>query len=345
MGGCSSTSAAAPPVKPLGPDVCTVAFDSTTNEHAALTRHLIAMGESIGATAVLKKTPKDIEAFLAEVEQLMAGPKDGDAPGGGNPYHNFTHICDVTQFMYTMIVQTKFAEVLTPVQRTALFFAAICHDLEHPGLSNTYQVNEKTELAVRYNNESPLENHHLALCRTLMAKHGLLSALTGVDTDVFWSIVKKCILGTDMAKHGTMTKEFDALLADAENNPLSLDSTIEAMRILVKCADISNQARPFDISQTWNEMVYKEFYHEGDLDREAGRDVNPLYNRETNVISKSTIGFITFVVEPLFKLFMRYMDKAKTHDARLSVEPVIDCMQNLKLNKERHQTLVDQVAA
>ena len=46
------------------------------------------MGESIGATAVLKKTPKDIEAFLAEVEQLMARDRHvlcfyACPPGGG----------------------------------------------------------------------------------------------------------------------------------------------------------------------------------------------------------------------------------------------------------------------
>ena len=30
-----------------------------------------------------------------------------------------------------------------------LLTACICHDLDHPGFNNTYQINAKTELAIR----------------------------------------------------------------------------------------------------------------------------------------------------------------------------------------------------
>ena len=149
--------------------------------------------------------------------------------------------------------------------------AAICHDLEHPGLSNVYQVNEKTEYAVRYNNESPLENHHLEVARALVTQHELLAALSGPEVDEFWTLVRQCILGTDMAKHGTMTKELDDFLGAEGADPLANARVLQlGLSILLKCADISNQARPFSVSQTWNDVVYQEFYHEGDLDAKAG---------------------------------------------------------------------------
>jgi hypothetical protein len=42
------------------------------------------------------------------------------------------------------------------------------HDFEHGGLTNDFLVNSLDLLAVRYNDRSPLENHHLAAAFTLM---------------------------------------------------------------------------------------------------------------------------------------------------------------------------------
>ena len=52
--------------------------------------------------------------------------------------------------------------------------------------------------------------------------------------------------------------------------------------------------------------MYDEFYAEGEIDKERGRPVNPLHNREKNVIPKSTVGFIGFVVAPIYKLMQRF---------------------------------------
>jgi high affinity cGMP-specific 3',5'-cyclic phosphodiesterase 9 len=34
------------------------------------------------------------------------------------------------------------------------------HDLDHPGVNNAFQMNALTNLALAYNDMSPLENHH-----------------------------------------------------------------------------------------------------------------------------------------------------------------------------------------
>jgi hypothetical protein len=53
----------------------------------------------------------------------------------------------------------------------ALFACAqVVHDFEHGGLTNDFLVNSLDLLAVRYNDRSPLENHHLAAAFTLMRK-------------------------------------------------------------------------------------------------------------------------------------------------------------------------------
>lgn len=44
----------------------------------------------------------------------------------------------------------------------------VVHDFEHGGLTNDFLVNSLDRLAVRYNDRSPLENHHLAAAFTIM---------------------------------------------------------------------------------------------------------------------------------------------------------------------------------
>ncbi|KAK2089887.1 hypothetical protein P7K49_032553 [Saguinus oedipus] len=63
-------------------------------------------------------------------------------------------------------IQEKFSQMDILILMTA----AICHDLDHPGYNNTYQINARTELAVRYNDISPLENHHCAVAFQILAQ-------------------------------------------------------------------------------------------------------------------------------------------------------------------------------
>ena len=51
-----------------------------------------------------------------------------------NPYHNITHVIDVTQAVNFMIRKCNFLEIakLTPLEILSMYMAAIIHDFEHP---------------------------------------------------------------------------------------------------------------------------------------------------------------------------------------------------------------------
>ena len=66
-----------------------------------------------------------------------------------NPFHNFRHAFCVTQMMYVLIHGCRLQESLSKRDICVLLTACICHDLDHPGYNNTYQINARTELAVR----------------------------------------------------------------------------------------------------------------------------------------------------------------------------------------------------
>lgn len=51
-----------------------------------------------------------------------------------------------------------------------MLISAFVHDTDHPGVNNLYLVNTRDKLALRYNDKSVLENHHIAMAFNTMLK-------------------------------------------------------------------------------------------------------------------------------------------------------------------------------
>ena len=51
--------------------------------------------------------------------------------------------------------------------------AAIIHDFEHTGTTNTFHIQCRSETALLYNDKSVLENHHLSAAFRIMRKVSL----------------------------------------------------------------------------------------------------------------------------------------------------------------------------
>jgi hypothetical protein len=77
------------------------------------------------------------------------------------------------------------------------------HDVDHPGLSNGFLVNSKDEMALLYNDQSVLENHHVAQTFMLLREEELdiLSHLPAQNYRKIREVIIKMVLATDMAVH------------------------------------------------------------------------------------------------------------------------------------------------
>eukprot|EP01137_Pigoraptor_chileana_P009547 Opistho-2@58002 len=247
-----------------------------------------------------------IEKFKIEVETLKNFLVRVHQNYNNNPFHNFKHCFCVSQMMYGLISLTHLYEHMPDYEILVLLFSAVCHDLDHPGLNNAYQINARTELAIRYNDASPLENHHCSVAFQLISEPSA-NIFENLDKDMYNKIragTIKCILATDMARHGDILKTFKGHL-EVGFDYANADHRAGLMQILIKCADISNEVRPTTVSEQWVDCLLEEFFAQSDLEKLEGLPVAPFMDRDKVTKPGAQIGFIGFVLIPLFETIAR----------------------------------------
>uniref|UniRef100_A0A2K5P9U6 Phosphodiesterase n=1 Tax=Cebus imitator TaxID=2715852 RepID=A0A2K5P9U6_CEBIM len=218
-----------------------------------------------------------------------------------NPFHNFRHCFCVAQMMYSMVWLCGLQEKFSQTDILILMTAAICHDLDHPGYNNTYQINARTELAVRYNDISPLENHHCAVAFQILAQPEC-NIFSSVPPDGFKQIRQgmiTLILATDMARHAEIMDSFKEKM---ENFDYSNEEHMTLLKmILIKCCDISNEVRPMEVAEPWVDCLLEEYFMQSDREKSEGLPVAPFMDRDKVTKATAQIGFIKFVLIPMFE--------------------------------------------
>jgi len=68
-----------------------------------------------------------------------------------NTYHNSTHAADVLHATSAFLLKDDVKNVLERTDEVAALIAAVVHDVDHPGFTNSFLCNAGSELAVLYN--------------------------------------------------------------------------------------------------------------------------------------------------------------------------------------------------
>ncbi|XP_026000468.1 high affinity cGMP-specific 3',5'-cyclic phosphodiesterase 9A isoform X1 [Astatotilapia calliptera] len=222
-----------------------------------------------------------------------------------NPYHNFRHCFCVTQMMYSMICLCSLQEKFTQMEILALMTAAVCHDLDHPGFNNMYQINARTEMALRYNDISPLENHHCAVAFQIFSQPDC-NIFFNFDPEAFKQIRQETItliLATDMARHSEILKTFKQKV---DNFDYTNKEHVACLKmVLIKCCDISNEVRPMEVAEPWVDCLLEEYFMQSDREKAEGLPVAPFMDREKVTKSTAQTGFIKFILLPMFETVMK----------------------------------------
>ena len=196
----------------------------------------------------------------------------------------------------------RLREMLDSVDRLALLLAAMCHDLEHPGTTNAFQVNMQSELAIRYNDKHVLENHHSCVASQLLLP--LMKHWPPDRARVVRKLVVHEILLTDMADHKMLVgcvKDRD--WADRPFDWESLDDRQLLGAFVLHTADLGNPTLPPALSQRVAGRLAQEFERQEQL--EAAADLPPtaapMVAHSVSKRADMEIGFIKFVVYPLYE--------------------------------------------
>ncbi|BFZ56784.1 3',5'-cyclic-nucleotide phosphodiesterase [Savitreella phatthalungensis] len=250
-----------------------------------------------------------------------------------NPYHNFRHAVDVMQAIFYFLLSagylppmhdgcptfqpiscTVLPRILNPKYMLAAMLVGIGHDCGHPGVNNALLVAIKSPLALLYNDRSVLENlHSVTLCHILSRYWPACQ-----DKDMR-KIIMELVLSTDMALHFdymSKIKEMETICLETRKaNDPNVDIPQEAIdkfslmlfAALTKCADISNVARPFNVSQEWSNVLLREFFNQGRLEESLGMPVTKTFDPEQTRQADSQVFFINLFAAPLFNSLTKIM--------------------------------------
>ncbi|CAM5125282.1 unnamed protein product [Natator depressus] len=224
-------------------------------------------------------------------------------------YHNSLHAADVVQSTHVLLATPALDAVFTDLEILAALFAAAIHDVDHPGVSNQFLINTNSELALMYNDESVLENHHLAVGFKLLQEENcdIFQSLGKRQRQTLRKMVIDMVLATDMSKHMTLLADLKTMVETKKvtsSGVLLLDNYTDRMQVLrnmVHCADLSNPTKPLELYRQWTDRIMEEFFRQGDKERERGMEISPMCDKHTASVEKSQVGFIDYIVHPLWE--------------------------------------------
>ncbi|XP_013362709.1 PREDICTED: cAMP-specific 3',5'-cyclic phosphodiesterase 4C isoform X2 [Chinchilla lanigera] len=224
-------------------------------------------------------------------------------------YHNSLHAADVAQSAHVLLATPALQAVFTDLEVLAAIFASAIHDVDHPGVSNQFLINTKSELALMYNDISVLENHHLAVGFKLLQAENcdIFRNLSAKQWLSLRRMVIDMVLATDMSKHMNLLADLKTMVETKKVTSLGvllLDTyadRIQVLQNLVHCADLSNPTKPLPLYRQWTDRIMAEFFQQGDQERESGLDISPMCDKHTASVEKSQVGFIDYIAHPLWE--------------------------------------------
>ncbi|XP_052077055.1 cGMP-dependent 3',5'-cyclic phosphodiesterase-like isoform X2 [Mytilus californianus] len=229
------------------------------------------------------------------------------------PYHNWMHAFAVAHFCYLCIKNFKLNECMEDIELFALFVSCLCHDIDHRGTNNSYQVASKSVLAALYSSEGAvLERHHFAQTMCIVNTEGcnIYENLISKDYQHVLDLMRDIILATDLAHHLKILKNIEAMAKDKfEKSNLKHRKLL--LCLIMTASDLSDQTKPWDSTKHIAALIYNEFFSQGDLEKSLGRTPPEMMDREKARIPDLQIGFLDHIALPVYRVLQDLFVEAK----------------------------------
>lgn len=248
-----------------------------------------------------------LQSKLQDIDRLARRPTSAAAHAAVSPLHSsiFTSVSPPASSE-----ANTHAPVRRPVVPQALLLSTVCHDLEHPGTTNAFQVANQTKLALLHNDRQVLENHHANVAWRLIGETQLLAAFDAPDAkararafvkgpmsvsncfalspvppqpvspfscslpaQTLRKLMIDAILHTDMALHKDHVSRAQRKAEEGLPETLELEDRQLLVTLLVHSADLCNPTLEPPLSRRLAESVSAEFEAQAAVERASGQPV------------------------------------------------------------------------
>ncbi|NXT25428.1 PDE2A phosphodiesterase, partial [Syrrhaptes paradoxus] len=228
------------------------------------------------------------------------------------PYHNWMHAFSVSHFCYLLYKNLELVNYLEDIEIFALFISCMCHDLDHRGTNNSFQVASKSVLAALYSSEgSVMERHHFAQAIAILNSQGcnIFDHFSRKDYQRVLDLMRDIILATDLAHHLRIFKDLQKM-AEVGYDPKNKQHRSLLLCLLMTSCDLSDQTKGWKTTRKIAELIYKEFFSQGDLEKAMGNRPLEMMDREKAYIPELQISFMEHIAMPIYKLLQDLFPKA-----------------------------------
>ncbi|XP_042148153.1 dual 3',5'-cyclic-AMP and -GMP phosphodiesterase 11 isoform X3 [Ixodes scapularis] len=230
----------------------------------------------------------------------------------GVSYHNWRHAFNVGQMMFAILTNTKLHEVLGDLETFGLIVACFCHDLDHRGTNNSFQIKSSSPLAQLYST-STMEHHHFDQCIMILNSQGnqILSHVSPAEYTTIIRVVEESILATDLAVYFRKRGLFFKLVENKEYQWNNGDHRELLRNMLMTACDIGAITKPWEVQRVVADLVTMEFFQQGDMERQELK-IQPIdmMNRDKqDQLPAMQLGFIDSICLPLYRAFSRIHER------------------------------------
>ncbi|VTJ74142.1 Hypothetical predicted protein [Marmota monax] len=261
-------------------------------------------------------------------------------------YHNWRHGFNVGQTMFTLLMTGRLKKYYTDLEAFAMLAAAFCHDIDHRGTNNLYQMKSTSPLA-RLHGSSILERHHLEYSKTLLKDESLniFQNLNKRQYETVIHLFEVAIIATDLALYFKKRTMFQKIVDACEQMQteeeaikyVTIDPTKKEiiMAMMMTACDLSAITKPWEVQSQVALLVANEFWEQGDLERTVlQQQPIPMMDRnKKDELPKLQVGFIDFVCTFVYKEFSRFHKE---------ITPMLNGLQN---NRVEWKSLADEYDA
>ncbi|XP_039289174.1 cAMP and cAMP-inhibited cGMP 3',5'-cyclic phosphodiesterase 10A isoform X2 [Nilaparvata lugens] len=215
-------------------------------------------------------------------------------------YHNFQHAFAVTHGMTYILHKNR--ELFNGLELKALMVACIIHDIDHRAHTNSFLYNTNHSLAKLYP-ASALENHHFYLGSMLIKECNLFTYLS---KEIYHQLMKEIevdVLHTDLATHFQSRTRLAGIIQEHNFNWQNQSHRFLMKGIMMTTCDLIGQTKPLPIAEKIATSLYREFYSQGDEEKDMGLTPLPAMDRERAfMIPDDQVKFISIAVIPCNEL-------------------------------------------